>query len=173
MTLRFVFDDNTTRGLRKEVSGNFININLAILAEILTNCNLCGSPQTYTRRSIVKMSSRYFRGILSQQPKTEWKCAYNELLSGIKDLPNQKEADPLSGPIRKKSKTVSQDSDYCSLSTESEASKTDKQRVRFTGVEETSVVEIPTCPTCLQVIAKDTKDFDSLMEKPVFISNYF
>lgn len=115
------------------------------------------------------MSSLYFRGILSQQPKTEWKCAYNELLSGTKDLPKQKEADPLSGPIRKKSKTVSQDS----LSTESEASKTDKQRVRFTDVEETYVVEIPTCPTCLQVIAKDTKDFDSLMEKPVFIVTIF
>ena len=109
------------------------------------------------------MSSLCFRGILAQQPKTEWKCAYNELLSGIKDLPKQKEADPLSGPIRKRSKTVSQDS----LSNESEASKIDKQRVRFAGVEETSVVEIPTCPTCLQVIAKDTKDFDTLMEKPV------
>ena len=52
-------------------------------------------------------------------------------------------------------------------SIESEAFTTDKQRVRFTGVEEGSVVEIPKCPTCLQVIAKDTKDFDSLMEKSV------
>lgn len=100
------------------------------------------------------------RGILSQQPKTEWKCAYNELLSGIKDLPKQKE-DSLSGPIRKRSKTMTQDSS----SNESEVFTTDKQRVRFTGVEEGSVVEIPKCPTCLQVIAKDTKDFDSLMEK--------
>ena len=110
------------------------------------------------------MSSLNFRGILSQQPKTEWKCAYNELLSGIKDLPKQTE-DPLSGPIRKRSKTVSQDS----FSNESEVSKTDKQRVRFTGVDESSMVEIPKCPTCLQVIAKDTKDFDSLMEKSVIM----
>lgn len=101
---------------------------------------------------------------MSQQPKTEWKCAYNELLSGIKDLPKQKE-DPLSGPIRKRSKTVSQDS----FSNESEVSKTDKQKVRFTGVEESSVVEIPKCPTCLQVIAKETNDFDSLMEKSVIL----
>jgi len=108
------------------------------------------------------MSSLHFRGILSQQPKTEWKCAYNELLSGIKDLPKQKE-DSSPGPIRKRSKTVSQDS----FSNESEVSKIDKQRVRFTGVEEGSVVETPKCPTCLQVIPKDTKDFDSLMEKSV------
>ena len=108
------------------------------------------------------MTSLYFRGILSQQPKTEWKCAYNELLSGIKDLPKQKE-DPMSEPIRKRSKTASQDS----FSNESEVSKIDKQRVRFTGVEEGSVAEVPKCPTCLQVIAKDTKDFDSLMEKSV------
>lgn len=106
---------------------------------------------------------------MSQQPKTEWKCAYNELLSGIKDLPKQKE-DPSSGPIRKRSKTVSQDS----FSNESEVSKTDKQKVRFTGVEESSVVEIPKCPTCLQVIAKDTNDFDSLMEKSVIsFGNHF
>ena len=108
------------------------------------------------------MPSFHSRGILSQQPKTEWKCAYNELLSGIKDLPKQKE-DPLSGPIRKRSKTVSQDS----FSSETEVSSTDKQRVRFTCVEETSMVEIPKCPTCLQVIAKDSRDFDSLMEKSV------
>jgi len=108
------------------------------------------------------MTSLYFRGILSQQPKTEWKCAYNELLSGIKDLPKQKE-DPLSEPIRKRSKTASQDS----FSNESEVFKIDKQRVRFTRVEEGPVVEVPKCPTCLQVIAKDTKDFDSLMEKSV------
>lgn len=101
------------------------------------------------------------RGILSQQPKTEWKCAYNELLSGKKDLPKQKE-DSLSGPIRKRSKTMTQDSS----SNECEVLTTDKQRVRFTGVEEGSVAEIPKCPTCHQVIAKDTKDFDSLMEKP-------
>ena len=54
-----------------------------------------------------------------------------------------------------------------SSSNESEVLTTDKQRVRFTGVEEGSVAEIPKCPTCLQVIAKDTKDFDSLMEKSV------
>lgn len=54
-----------------------------------------------------------------------------------------------------------------SFSNESEVSKIDKQRVRFTGVEEGSVVETPKCPTCLQVIPKDTKDFDSLMEKSV------
>ena len=110
------------------------------------------------------MSSLYFRGILSSQPKTEWKCAYNELLSGIKDLPKQTE-DSFSGPIRKRSKTISQDTP----SNDSEVFKTDRQRVRFTGVEEGSVVEIPKCPTCLQVIAKDTKDFDSLLEKSVTI----
>ncbi|KAL9955558.1 hypothetical protein ACROYT_G036896 [Oculina patagonica] len=96
------------------------------------------------------------RGILSQQPKTEWKCAYNELLSGIKDHPKQKD-DPSYGPIRKRSKTMSQDSS----SNESDTSKS----VRFIGVEETSEVETPTCPTCHQVIARDTKDYDSLMEK--------
>lgn len=103
-------------------------------------------------------TSLYFRGILSQQPKTEWKCAYNELLSGKKDLPKQKD-DPSYGPIRKRSKTVSQDSS----SNESETSKS----VRFKGVEETSDMETPTCPTCHQVIARDTKDYDSLMEKSV------
>lgn len=97
------------------------------------------------------------RSILSQQPKTEWKCAYNELLSGIKDIPRQKD-DLTSGPIRKKSKT-SQDT-----TNDSEA-KIDRQRVRFKGVEESSEMETPTCPTCRQVIAKDTKDYDSLMEK--------
>ena len=50
-----------------------------------------------------------------------------------------------------------------SSSNESETSKT----VRFKGVEETSEMESPTCPTCHQVIARDTKDYDSLMEKSV------
>ncbi len=50
-----------------------------------------------------------------------------------------------------------------SSSNESETSKS----VRFKGVEETSEVEAPTCPTCHQVIARDTKDYDSLMEKSV------
>ncbi|XP_020617287.1 uncharacterized protein LOC110055247 [Orbicella faveolata] len=117
------------------------------------------NKEAYLRRKNLTSAS-VTRGILSQQPKTEWKCAYNELLSGIKDLPKQKE-DSSPGPIRKRSKTVSQDS----FSNESEVSKIDKQRVRFTGVEEGSVVETPKCPTCLQVIPKDTKDFDSLMEK--------
>ena len=66
----------------------------------------------------------------------------------------------MSGPIRKKSKT-SQDT-----INDSEA-KIDRQRVRFKGVEESSEMETPTCPTCQQVIAKDTKDYDSLMEKSV------
>lgn len=118
------------------------------------------NKEAYLHRKKITSAPVTRAGILSQQPKTEWKCAYNELLSGIKDLPKQKD-DPSSGPIRKRSKTVSQDS----FPNESEVSKTDKQKVRFTGVEESSVVEIPKCPTCLQVIAKDTNDFDSLMEK--------
>ena len=100
----------------------------------------------------------FFRGILSQQPKTEWKCAYNELLSGKKELPKQKD-DQSFGPMRKKSKTMSQDS----ISNESDTSKS----VRFKGVEETSDMETPTCPTCQQVIARDAKDYDTLMEKSV------
>ena len=32
---------------------------------------------------------------------------------------------------------------------------------------ETLVPEAETCPTCLQIVAKDTKDYDSLMEKSV------
>ena len=100
---------------------------------------------------------------MSQQPKTEWKCAYNELLSGNKDLPKQKDA-VSPGPIRKKSKPSSQDT---TTNVDSETSYNDKQRVRFKVVDEASAVETPTCPTCLQVIAKDATDYDSLMEKSV------
>lgn len=91
------------------------------------------------------------RGILSQQPKTEWKCAYNELLSSSKGL--QQKDDLLSGPTRKRSKT-SQD-----------LSNGERQRVRFKAETADSGAETSTCPTCLQVIAKESNDFDCLMEK--------
>lgn len=99
---------------------------------------------------------------MSQQPKTEWKCAYNELLCShsTKGLP-QKD-DLLSGPIRKRSKT-SQD-----ISNDCEMLRKERQKVRFKEAETTEdETETPRCPTCLQVVAKDTKDYDCLMEKSV------
>lgn len=98
-------------------------------------------------------NSYHIRGILSQQPKTEWKCAYNELLSSSKGL--QQKDDLLSGPTRKRSKT-SQD-----------LSNGERQRVRFKAETTDSGAETSTCPTCLQVIAKESNDFDCLMEKTV------
>lgn len=94
--------------------------------------------------------------ILSQQPKTEWKCAYSDLLSGRKDVQRQND-DPLSGPIRKKSKP-SEDS------TDEPEAKTERQRVRFKGVDD-SEMATPTCPTCKQIIVKQTEEYDALMEK--------
>lgn len=100
------------------------------------------------------------RGILSQQPKTEWKCAYSELLNSTKGP--QKDDVSLSGPVRKRSKTA-QD-----ISSDSELLRKDgTQRVRFQETETTGI-EAETgssCPTCFQVIAKDSKNYDRLMEK--------
>ncbi|XP_058948828.1 uncharacterized protein [Pocillopora verrucosa] len=98
------------------------------------------------------------RSILSQQPKTEWKCAYNELLSGRKDMQRQND-DPLSGPIRKKSKPSEDSTDEPDHET-----KTERQRVRFKGVDD-SETETSTCPACKQIIVKETEEYDSLMEK--------
>lgn len=97
------------------------------------------------------------RSILSQQPKTEWKCAYNELLSGRKDVQRQSD-DPLSGPIRKKSKP-SEDS------TDEPEAKTERQKVRFKGVSDDSKIATSTCSTCKQIIVKQTEEYDALMEK--------
>ena len=101
-----------------------------------------------------------WRSILSQQPKTEWKCAYNELLSGRKDMQRQND-DPLSGPIRKKSKPSEDSTDEPDHET-----KTERQRVRFKGVDD-SETETSTCPACKQIIVKETEEYDSLMEKSV------
>ena len=104
--------------------------------------------------------SIHIRGILSQQPKTEWKCAYNELLFGAKGL--QHKDDQLSGPTRKRSKTSTD------VSNDFEAMRKERQRVRFKETKTTdSEAETSTCPTCLQVIAKDSNDYDCLMEKSV------
>ena len=95
-----------------------------------------------------------FRGILSRQPKTEWKCAYNELLN------ERKKEDILASPLRKRSKTSMDVSSDC------DTLKKERQKVRFKE-SETLDPEAETCPTCLQIIAKDTKDYDSLMDKSV------
>lgn len=96
--------------------------------------------------------ARVKRGILSRQPKTEWKCAYNELLN------ERKKEDILASPLRKRSKTSMDVSSDC------DTLKKERQKVRFKE-SETLDPEAETCPTCLQIIAKDTKDYDSLMDK--------
>ena len=97
---------------------------------------------------------------MSQQPKTEWKCAYNELLNSTKGL--QQKDDLLCGPTRKRSKTTQEISNDC------ETARKERQRVRFQETETAdNETETSTCPTCLQVVAKDAKDYDGLMEKSV------
>lgn len=69
--------------------------------------------------------------------------------------------DPLSGPIRKKSKPSEDSTDEPDHET-----KTERQRVRFKGVDD-SETETSTCPACKQIIVKETEEYDSLMEKSV------
>lgn len=98
------------------------------------------------------------RGILSQQPKTEWKSVHGELPNKAKG-PGKNEELP-SGPTRKRSKTSQDISDDC------ETLKKERQKVRFKETEKTlNQLETPACPKCLQVIAQETKDYDCLMEK--------
>lgn len=75
--------------------------------------------------------------------------------------------DPLSGPIRKKSKPSEDSTDEPDHET-----KTERQRVRFKGVDD-SETETSTCPACKQIIVKETEEYDSLMEKSVTMVTFF
>lgn len=97
------------------------------------------------------------RGILSQERKTEWKCTYGELLSKTKCL--QQNEQKLSGLTQKGSNT-SQD-----ISNDCETLRKERQRVRFKESQGRDKAESPTCPTCLQIIANEAKDYSCFMEK--------